>query len=295
MKTLYVAGVSSGKDSSALMLWLVHESGIPHDSLRFTFSDTDNEADETYEHIRLLSRRVAPDEIEWLEPPLGFYDLARKKKRFPSVKARFCTQELKMKPSKAYIDNLLRAGYSVVPVSGIRAEESDERAKLHEWGDPLSSYYGLKEWRPLLHWKIEDVFLIHKRYDIPLNPLYAMGAKRVGCLPCIMSRKSEIRMIIRTFPERIEKLRREEASVNAAGSGSASFFPINMVPPHQRRRAYTTKDGRELMVPTLDDVLAWSRTKDRKKHNSQYAMDFWHEDLTDQDASVCPTTMGSCE
>jgi 3'-phosphoadenosine 5'-phosphosulfate sulfotransferase (PAPS reductase)/FAD synthetase len=294
--TLYHVGVSGGKDSQAVMLWMLHESGISPYNIRVTFCDVDNEADETYEHVRLLARRVHEwCEITWIDPPLGFYDLARKKRRFPSTKARFCTQELKLKPTKRYIDNLQNAGYEVIAVSGVRAEESAERAKLSEWGSPLESYFGIREWRPLLHWKIEDVFLLSKRYGIPLNPLYGMGALRVGCLPCIMSRKSEIRMIAQKFPDRIVKLRREEASVNDCGSGSSSFFPMKTVPPQHRTREITTRDGRQMKVPTIDDVLAWSRTKDKKKHNSQYAMDFWHQDLTEQDRGVCPTTMASCE
>ncbi len=294
MTKLYHVGISGGKDSTALLLWMVYESGLLPEQIRATFANTHNEADETYDHIRMLDFKVHP--IEWIEPPLGFYDLARKKKRFPSTKARFCTTELKMKPTKDHIDGLLREGFEIVHCSGVRAEESAARAKLSEWGNPLESYFGLAEWRPILHWKIEDVFLIHKRYGVPLNPLYAKGAKRVGCLPCIMSRKSEMRMIAREFPELIDKLRREEQSVNSCSTGSSTFFPINSIPEVMRSKMITTKDGRELKVPTIDDVIAWTRTKDKKKHNRQFALGFWHdESLNEADVHVCPSTMGACE
>lgn len=296
MAKLYHVGVSGGKDSTALLLWMVRESGIPEEQIRVTFNYIGNDADETVEHVRMLSRRVlAYDAIEFLYPPLDFYELARKKNRFPGAKSRFCTQELKMKPCKAYIDNLLRAGYDVIAVNGIRADESEKRSKLSEWGSALESYYGIPEWRPLIKWKIEDVWLIHKRYGIPPNPLYAKGAQRVGCLPCIMSRKSEIRMIAREFPERIEFLARNEFM---GTGGFHGFRPRKSVPQAMCSQTYfSEKQQREFKVPSIHDAVAWSRTKDHKKDNTQFAMDFWFDDpnLNDFDAHVCPSTMAACE
>lgn len=284
-KQIYHIGISGGKDSGALLLWMVHESGIPHEQIRATFCDTGNEVDETYNQVRLLSERVFP--IETIKPPLDFYELARKKKRFPSTKARFCTQDLKMKPSKEYIDQLLRDGFTVTGVSGVRADESHSRSKLAEWGDPLESYFGIKEWRPLLKWTIVEVVAIHKKYGIPMNGLYAKGAMRVGCFPCIMSRKSEVRNIAKNFPERIDFIREQEW-VGENGS-LHSFFPRTKVPIEFRSVEVTTKDGRTVKVCTIDDVVAWANTKDKKHSHGQMVLDFWHED------EICPTTMGVCE
>lgn len=155
-RLLYHVGVSGGKDSSAVLLFMIHESGIPHEQIRVTFCDTGNEADETYEHVRFLSETIFP--IEWIKPPLDFYELARKKNRFPSTKARFCTQDLKMKPTKGYIDSLMLEGYEVIAVSGVRADESPDRRDLPEHGNPMESYFGIKEWRPLINWTIVEVF-----------------------------------------------------------------------------------------------------------------------------------------
>lgn len=281
---LYHIGISGGKDSGALLIWMVNESGIPHEQLRATFCDTGNEIDETYNQVRLLSERVFP--VEWLKPELDFYELARKKKRFPSTKARFCTQDLKMKPTKAYIDRLI-GDYEVIGVSGVRADESRERALLPEWGDPMESYFGIVEWRPLLKWTIVEVVAIHKKYGIPMNELYAKGAKRVGCFPCIMSRKSEIRNIVRNYPERIDYIREREWFDE--NGNPRSFFPRKKVPPEFRSTPTTTKSGEILNVAMIDDVVAWSQTKDKKHSHGQMALEFWHED------EICPTTMGVCE
>lgn len=288
---LYHIGVSGGKDSGALLIWMVNESGIPHEQLRATFCDTGNEIDETYNQVRLLSERVFP--VEWLKPELDFYELARKKKRFPSTKARFCTQDLKMKPTKAYIDTLI-GDYDVIGVSGVRADESFERSKLPEWGDPMESYFGIKEWRPLLNWTIVEVVAIHKKYGIPMNELYGKGAKRVGCFPCIMSRKAEIRNIAENWPERIDFLRSQEWP---DGMSFHSFFARNKVPLTHRTKEITTSKGEKMMVATIDDVVAWTKTKDHKKTNQrQFVLPFWFDDDSSDDAGLsCPSSMGACE
>lgn len=284
---LYHIGISGGKDSTAVLLFILHESGISHDQLRVTFCDTGNEAIQTYEHVQLLAETVFP--IETIYPPLDFYELARKKNRFPSTKARFCTQELKMKPTKEYLDNLMREGYEVVAISGVRAAESPDRRDLPEWSDPMESFFGIKEWRPLIAWSLVDVFLIHKKYDVPLNPLYEMGAKRVGCFPCIMSRKSEVRNIAKNFPERIDYIRSQEWKDEKGNPHS--FFPRTKVPEEFRSTPTTTKSGEIVNVAMIDDVVAWSKTKDKKHSHGQVALEFWHED----EVEVCMSSMGFCE
>lgn len=56
---VYHIGISGGKDSTALLLWMIYESGIPREQMIATFCDTQNEAKETYEHIVMLRRGFA--------------------------------------------------------------------------------------------------------------------------------------------------------------------------------------------------------------------------------------------
>lgn len=56
-------------------------------------------------------------------------DLAIKRKRFPSKKARFCTQVLKIEP---FIDWVLEQKEHLLIIQGIRHDESDDRAKMLE-------------------------------------------------------------------------------------------------------------------------------------------------------------------
>lgn len=278
-------GVSGGKDSTALLLWAVYESGYPKDSIIATFCDTGNEAQITYDHIAMLSAKVHP--IKTIKPPLDFFELAKKRKRFPSTAARFCTSELKVIPSQNFIHGLIAKGYTVVAHSGVRREESPSRAALT--ARDFDPGFLCEVYRPLLDWEIEDVWAIHDRYQVPVNQLYKMGATRVGCLPCIMSRKSELVMIARNFPEVVGRLAAAEEEMPTKNMFS-SFFAMDRVPLPWRSKEITTKDGRILNVPTARDVFAWAATA---RGGRQFQFDFMLE--ADPDSAICPSGRGMCE
>jgi 3'-phosphoadenosine 5'-phosphosulfate sulfotransferase (PAPS reductase)/FAD synthetase len=291
MAVLNYCGLSGGKDSTGTALWLIHESGVPRDTLRFTFCNTHNEHRFTYEHIDMLSRRFQ----EWgcapvvtLEPERGFFELAKWKKRFPSRKARFCTQFLKVIPSREDVMRLIRADYEVIVHSGVRAAESPDRAKLIERG--FSDMFGCVVNRPLLHWSLGQVLEIHKRYDMPLNPLYSYGATRVGCFPCINSKKSEIKLISIHFPERIDQIREQEGQFGGKTNDISTFFARKTVPERYRSKTIQTKSG-PMKVATIDDVVCWSHTGKRAREIEPWLL----EDFNDDATLVCPSGAGMCE
>lgn len=129
--TILHVGISGGKDSTAVLLWMLYESGIDRSKLDVTFCDTGNEHDWTYAHVRMLHEKVHP--IRTLKPELLFFPLALKKRRFPSTKARFCTEFLKIYPTEDHIRKLKLRGLEPIAVSGVRADESEERRHLPEW------------------------------------------------------------------------------------------------------------------------------------------------------------------
>lgn len=257
--TVFHIGISGGKDSTAVLLWMLHEAGIAREKLRVTFCDTGNEHDWTYAHVRLLNDTVHP--VTTLKPELAFFPLALHKHRFPSAKARFCTEYLKIYPTEDHIRRLKYCGLEPIAVSGVRAEESEKRSHLAEWD--FSGNLFCMQWRPLIRWTLEDVLEIHKRYSVPLNPLYSIGAMRVGCWPCIMSRKSEIRTIALKFPERIDEIRAAEQEFERTYGRYSSFFPATTVPERFRTKPFQCEDGTWIKVASIDDVVRWSLTGDR--------------------------------
>ena len=154
-----------------------------------------------------------------------FLDLCLWKGRFPSTKARFCTDELKTALMELQVVlPLASAGHTVISWQGVRADESHQRSKLPmtERGEHESLIY-----RPILNWKWEDCFAMHKRHGIEPNPLYKRGMNRVGCMPCINARKSEVAGIAREFPEEIRRISEWEERVSAASKiGKATMFPV---------------------------------------------------------------------
>ena len=289
-------GVSGGKDSTALLLWAVRESGYPIESIRATFCDTGNEAPETLEYIKYLSENVHP--IETIYPELGFYDLVMKEKRFPGVRARFCTKHLKLEPTRTHTLKLIEEHGDILLHSGIRRAESYARAKQTEEyvNDP---FFDCLVRRPLLGWSIDDVWAIHARYGIRRNPLYDEGMTRVGCFPCVLGDKESIGRVARNHPERIAFIRsKEKEACEAAGHNGVTFFQRSKVPMrywgHQSTRhkdSERTKKGEIIHLATIDDIARWALTAE-----SLYQEDFDFDlDEIEEGGRYCPSMLGVCE
>lgn len=260
-------GVSGGKDSTALLLWAIHESGLPRESLRVTFCDTGNEDHVTYAHIALLDQIAAEAGIvggvETIMPALTFYALAMKKKRFPSRKAQFCTIELKIAPTKRWLAARWAEGHEVVIMNGKRIGESAERKRSMK-DQPVrgfSDYWGCEEWMPLRDWSLADVLAIHDRHRVPLNPLYDLGAKRVGCWPCVNCGKLEIRLVAQHRPEKIDLIEAEEKKHFDLNGRPSTFFPSRATTSNFHNLTYIRKkDGKEFGAASIRQVVEWSKT-----------------------------------
>ena len=249
---LIVANVSGGKDSTALSLWLT-EQGIEH---RRVFADTGWEHPATYEYIDQIEKVIGP--IDRVGNPLGMVGLIEKKGMFPGRTRRYCTDELKVRPIRAYLETV-DPEWKAITARGIRADESSARAKLGEWehdGNAMERWV----WRPLITWTLDDVIGIHKRHGIAPNPLYLRGAERVGCWPCVYARKSEIKMIAEESPGRIDEIERLESVVSAR-----MHLKISTIPEFAARAAEknyqdpTFFQGGAVMHP-IREVVEWSRT-----------------------------------
>ena len=155
-----------------------------------------------------------------------FLDLCLLRGGFPSMKRKYCTDHLKIKPVfNGIVEPLYDAGHSVCQWLGIRRDESPRRkhAGRHEKVSVRDVDYWL--YRPVLEWTVETVMAMHRRHNLPINPLYLKGTSRVGCWPCINARKNEIRLVAEMSPDAIDKLEEWEDIVSEASkSGCATFF-----------------------------------------------------------------------
>lgn len=303
MADVNVLSVSGGKDSTAMWL-LAREQGV---EAQITFADTGHEHPQTYAYLDYLETKLGPiqrveadfaakidhkrevvqtkwrnegiDEeiigkaLEVLHPTGNpFLDLCLYKGRFPSAKARFCTQELKIEPIESRVfAPIIDTGNEVVSWQAVRKQESRARANLRERESTIGIVYAYEIYRPILEWSVQDVFAMHKRHGILPNPLYEQGLGRVGCMPCIHARKDELYEIARRFPAEIERVAEWERLVGMASKrGASSFFKYD-----------------DNMGTDIHEVVEWSKTV---RGGGQY-------DLfkAEQDLPTCSSLYGLCE
>lgn len=119
---------SGGKDSQAALIWAINKYGIKN--CEAVTMDTVWENPITYIHIAEVAKQIGIELIVLNSKKYdGFIDMAKKKGRFPSTKARFCTEELKVKPA---IDYILSQTENLIAIEGIRADESASRSKMKQ-------------------------------------------------------------------------------------------------------------------------------------------------------------------
>jgi 3'-phosphoadenosine 5'-phosphosulfate sulfotransferase (PAPS reductase)/FAD synthetase len=189
-----VVPVSGGKDSQAC-LKLALQNYEPAEVLGI-FCDTQFEHPSTYEHVEWMMAHYGA-RIETLCAG-SVEKQVLKHGRFPSFRARFCTEELKIWPAKkayAFLADLQNCGFEVW--YGMRTGESDARAKRyagkvcdevyapHEFMKKYPKYLhklGVSFRLPVLDWTTLDVL---EFLDGEENPLYGQGFDRVGCFPCL--------------------------------------------------------------------------------------------------------------
>lgn len=245
---------SGGKDSLAALLWTRE-----HITRNFTtvFCDTGWEHPLTYEYIHRTADKLHLDLVTLRSKKYaGMVDLARQKKRWPSPRARFCTEELKTKPMIDYVLDEVRN--NVLIVQGIRAAESPARAKMQaqctcfkyyfepygydKAGKPKKHSYRSKDvrafrarfaddlLRPVFDWSAQQVIDYILAAGLEPNPLYRMGYKRVGCWPCVMANQRDILSVARQAPERIDYIAGIEHELQNKGRISSQFFGPDKIP-----------------------------------------------------------------
>ncbi len=217
--------------------------------------------------------------LELLQPTGNAYlDLCIWKGRFPSRKAQFCTEFLKRNPLDGFTMNLCMQGYHVESWQGVRRDESESRkdACAFDW-----SCHAIAAWpirRPIAGWTAERVLRYATAHGIEHNPLYRLGMKRVGCMPCINCGKDELLEISKRWPEEISRVAEWENLVAGASKwGDATFF------------ADTDGDGPARSAgeySRIRKVVEWSKTS---RGGKQY--DF----LRALPSEGCSSVYGLCE
>lgn len=265
---------SGGKDSQACLIWAVKKYGAKN--IEAVFCDTGWENPITYKHIESTTKDLGVKLVTVKSKKFnGMVDLAEKKKRFPSTKARFCTSELKSIP---FIDYVLKQKDHLLIIQGIRAQESYNRRQMQKQCRYFKYYFepyndkgkthtyrkkDIIKWcekysddilRPVFDWSGQEVIDYIVDNGQEPNPLYRQGFKRVGCFPCIMSGHKEVYEILKRYPERFNEIIEHE---NRIGS---SFFKIDFVPDYAQT-GFDEKLGKK--YTTGEDVRRYLEAKNQ--------------------------------
>jgi 3'-phosphoadenosine 5'-phosphosulfate sulfotransferase (PAPS reductase)/FAD synthetase len=160
--------ISGGKDSLATLVYtqkIAEEVGA---DLRAIHVDTTVGFPEVTKYVRKVCRQLGVS-LSIVRPKVNFFDLA-KDWGIPSFRFRWCCRELKIKPIQDFLAKI--CGRKVV-IDGIRAEESNQRAKyLPIWYHPGFKSLSVS---PIFRWTKKKVIKYVESADLPENPVRQLG------------------------------------------------------------------------------------------------------------------------
>lgn len=120
----HVLGISGGKDSTALAIYL--KNNYPELKIEYYFCDTGKELPETYSLIKklevFLGKKIILLQAAENSPVVSFDHFIELYRGYlPSSNARWCTQKLKLEPFEKFVGNS-----PVISYVGIRGDEDRE-------------------------------------------------------------------------------------------------------------------------------------------------------------------------
>ena len=187
--TRHVLGISGGKDSAALAVYL--RDRVPE--MEYYFCDTGKELPETYEFLQSLEVALGQS-IARLNSDRDFdHWLWMRNGLLPSANVRWCTPELKIKPFEQWIGDDRALSYIAI--------RADENRKGY-----LSSKANIQPVYPFIEDGI-DISGVHRILEdagVGL-PSYYSWRTRSGCYFCFFQRKKEWLGLYDQHPDLFQK------------------------------------------------------------------------------------------
>lgn len=208
-KIKHVLGLSGGKDSSALAIYM--RDNYPELDIEYFFTDTGEELAEVHEYLNMLEGYLGKP-IRFLDPERDFKFYLKQHNDFlPSATARWCTVKLKLKPFEEWVQKeFIEEGYKVKSYVAIRADES--------FREGLQSKKDIETVLPFIenHIDKQGVMEILENSGLGL-PSYYEWRSRSGCTFCFFQRKIEWVGLLERHPEAFEDAKRMEKTAIANG------------------------------------------------------------------------------
>lgn len=210
MAERHVLGVSGGKDSAALAIFV--RQRFPELDVEYFFTDTGKELPEVYEFLGRLEGFLGKPILR-LNPHRDFDFWLREYNHFlPSPQTRWCTRQLKLAPFEQWVRPMLAAGDKVTSYVAIRSDE--------EYREGYSSTHkNLKISLPFREHGVDKrgVLEILDSAGVGL-PKYYDWRSRSGCTFCFYQQKIEWVRLRQRHPEAFEDAKRYEKNAMEHGS-----------------------------------------------------------------------------
>ena len=209
-KVKHILGISGGKDSSALAIYMNQK--YPELDMEYFFTDTGEELPEVYDFLYRLEGHLGK-EILRLNPDREFNFWLKQYNHFlPSAKARWCTLNMKLRPLEKWIKKDLENGVQVNSYVAIRYDES-----YREGHQSHSKNY--KVILPFQNDRIDrsEVLSILETSGLGV-PTYYDWRSRSGCTFCFFQRKIEWVRLRERHPDAFERAKKLEKTALSHGS-----------------------------------------------------------------------------
>ena len=193
----HVLGLSGGKDSAALAIFIKDQYPEIHKKVEYFFSDTGAELPEAYEFLDKLETYLGKS-IARLGTGREFDRwLTVHNDMLPSARARWCTRTMKIKPFEQFVGD-----DPVISYVGIRADENREGY--------ISSKDTIKAVFPFIDDGLvrDDIFRMLE--DTVGIPEYYKWRSRSGCYFCFFQRQDEWLGLKENHPKLFEKAKQYE-------------------------------------------------------------------------------------
>jgi len=209
----HVLGISGGKDSAALAIYIKDRYPEIHEKVEYFFSDTGAELKEVYDFLDKLEAFLGKEIIRLSSGKDFDHWLKLHNEYLPSAQQRWCTRQMKIKPFEDFVGDDL-----VVSYIGIRADENREGYISRK--DTIKAVFPFIE-DGLVR---DDIFQMLE--DSVGIPEYYKWRSRSGCYFCFFQRQDEWLGLKRNHPELFEKARAFEQRVRTKYDWKDGEIPI---------------------------------------------------------------------
>jgi len=207
---MHVLGISGGKDSAALAVYM--RQVFPELDIQYFYTDTGKELPEVYEFLGKLEG-ILGKSILRLNPDKDFdYWLSKYNNFLPSAQTRWCTRQLKLKPFEDWLKPYLDAGTVVHSYVAIRADE-------HYREGYNATQKNLKIHFPFREAGIDKPGVIELLENSGIGlPKYYEWRSRSGCTFCFYQQKIEWVRLKERHPDAFQEAMEYEKTAVESGS-----------------------------------------------------------------------------